>query len=314
MFARGAPLVVSHQDGQGIDSLSRNRPVQRHAARLRPDGADGFRSRVSSRRWACGSACRTQDSSTRSKRSTFVASVPSPARAPSMRILQRARCRPTRRPPVKNSASCPTRWSGPRSSTRNTAANPDLAALPMYCVVTVVQRSLRHEGHAHDVQQRRQFRHGCAARSILRSWRSCARKAPSSTRSPSPMNSMAVPAIRVVPRKPRPIWVHGGQTDGCLGGPGLQSLRHRTRVAWIERRLRRIGRRQSRHGRHLRAVGRFLPGPCIAEMASRSFSRPRASCPTTAASVISCSTTAPGIHARTLADAARGSRCHQRPG
>ena len=33
--------------------------------------------------------------------------------------------------------------------------NPDLAALPMYCVVDGVQGSVRHEGHANDGEQRR---------------------------------------------------------------------------------------------------------------------------------------------------------------
>ena len=47
------------------------------------------------------------------------------------RSAARRRARGLRRIP----ASSPTRWSARPSSTRSTARNPDLAALPMYCVV-----------------------------------------------------------------------------------------------------------------------------------------------------------------------------------
>ena len=81
----------------------------------------------------------------------------------STRIRRRVRCRRARRPCARSSASSPTRSSAPPSSTRKYGSNPDLAALPMYCVVAAFKDPVRHEGHAHDVEQRRELRDGRAA-------------------------------------------------------------------------------------------------------------------------------------------------------
>ena len=49
--------------------------------------------------------------------------------------VARARCRRTRRRSASSSASSPTRWSAPPSSTRQFGRNPDLEKMPMYGVV-----------------------------------------------------------------------------------------------------------------------------------------------------------------------------------
>ena len=53
--------------------------------------------------------------------------------------------------------------------------------------------------------------------------------------------------------------------DQRVERPGVQPVRHRARRARLERRLRRRDRRQSRDDRHLRAIGRVVPGPGIAQ-------------------------------------------------
>ncbi len=90
--------------------------------------------RVCGTRWACGSASRTPASSTRSRRSTFVVSARSHARAASMHIRRRDRCRRMRHRRARRSGVNRTRSSARRSSTRNTAAIRTSQTLPMYCV------------------------------------------------------------------------------------------------------------------------------------------------------------------------------------
>ena len=58
---------------------------------------------------------------------------------------------------------------------------------------------------------------------------------------------------------------HGGRRAGDqrVERPGLQSVRHRARAAWLEQRVGRGHLRQPRHRRHLRTVRRVVPGPRV---------------------------------------------------
>ncbi len=81
-----------------------------------------------------------------------------------------------------------------------------------------VQGSVRHEGHAHDVEQRRRTSRWTCRRSTRRSSRSCARRARSSTRSPSRTSSTRAPAIPAAPTKSRFNWPQGGQQISSWSG------------------------------------------------------------------------------------------------
>ena len=81
-----------------------------------------------------------------------------------------------------------------------------------------LQGSVRHQGHAHDVEQRRRTSRWTCRRSTRRSSRSCARRARSSTRSRSRTSSTAAPAIRAARRRSATNWVTGGQTSSAWSG------------------------------------------------------------------------------------------------
>ena len=222
-----------------------------------------------------------------------------------MRIPRPDRCRPARRPPARRSASSPMRWSARPSSMRSTAANPDLAALPMYCVVTAVKDPLRHEGHADHGEQRRRLRDGCAA--VRRDAR---RAAACQGRD----HLREVGRARIQRRPGRSGRAGEAETNLVAGGAGherveragLQSVRHRASAARIEQRLGCRDRGQPGDDRHLRAVGRVVPGSGVAQRRRTDADDQGIACPTTAASATSGSSIVPAF---TPARSATRRRC-----
>ena len=108
------------------------------------------------------------------------------------------RCLPARPRRARSFASSPTRSSAPRSSTRSTARTRSRRHADVLRRHGA-QGSVRHEGHALDVEQRRRTSRWTRRRSTRRSRRGCARKAPSSTRSRTRTNSTRGPAIPAGP-------------------------------------------------------------------------------------------------------------------
>ena len=125
---------------------------------------------------------------------------------------------PARRRRARRFASSPTRWSAPPSSMRSTARNPDLRRMPMYCVITAVQGSLRHQGHADDGEQRRRTSRWMCRRSIRPSSRGCARRARSSTRNRWRTNSTAARATPAARPRRSGNQVPGGQQMSAWSG------------------------------------------------------------------------------------------------
>ena len=159
----GAPLTFPTTHRQGVDDLPGPRPVPGPAARLRPHGADGLRPDASMQQIGmrvgipnAGQVNALETLNIRGERSVTCKGAfdahpstgPLPPGAP-------AACEAFRKQPdaLERAAELDAQYG----------RNPDLAALPMYCVVVVVQGSVRHQGHAHDGEQRRQLRDGRAA-------------------------------------------------------------------------------------------------------------------------------------------------------
>ena len=136
----------------------------------------------------------------------------------------------------------------------------------MYCVVAAFKDPVRHEGHAHDGEQRRRISRWTCRPFDADGRRAAAREGRDHLRE--------VRRARVQRRPGRSRWrrlrartnmVAGGQTMGAWAGQPCNPVRHRTRAARIERRLGGGGRRQPGDDRHLRAVRRLVPGPGVAQ-------------------------------------------------
>ena len=120
----GAPLQVPDADGEGVHHPARSRQIQRPADRIRADGADCLRSERAA-------AVRHDRRHSQRRAGQRHRHAQHPRRALGHlqgRVRQasiaRGRCRPARRRSANTSASSPTHWSAPPSSTRNTAATP----------------------------------------------------------------------------------------------------------------------------------------------------------------------------------------------
>ena len=101
--------------------------------------------------------------------------------------------------------------------------------------------------------------------SIRRSSRSCAPRARSSTRSRVAHEFNGGPGDPGGAAKPERNMRAGGQHDSAWSGQPCNPYDTERVVARVERRLRRRDRRQPRDDRHLRAVGRVVPGPGVAQ-------------------------------------------------
>ena len=128
-----------------------------------------------------------------------------------------------------------------------------------------VQGSVRHEGHAHDGEQRRRLRDGRAAVRLDASSRGCAPRARSSTPSRWRTNSTAARAIRAAPAQGDDQLVAGGQAIERVGGQPCNPYdtervpRGSSGGSGVA-----VGG-QSGDDRHLRADRRLVPGPGVAQ-------------------------------------------------
>ena len=129
----GAPLQFPTRDGRRVHPAARLSSICGTANRARTDGGDGIGSgraaavRHDSRHARRRSDQRARDLNIRGERSVT-------CKGDRDRHPSQGRCRRARPPCARSSGSSPMRSSAPRSSTRSTASNPDLAAMPMYCI------------------------------------------------------------------------------------------------------------------------------------------------------------------------------------
>ena len=156
-----------------------------------------------------------------------------------------------RRPRAKNSASSRTRSSARRSSTRSTARNPDLEALPMYCVTFAWKnwydaKDMRATGgndvnFAMDVPE-----DGFAGRRELRAKGAISLRASRrAAKAAAGADGAATSRNRVMP--------HGNLAYGAWGGQPCNPYDTAARAARLERRLGRRGQREPRGLLDLRA-------------------------------------------------------------
>ena len=205
----------------GDRDAARRRSAQDAADRVRPDGADRLRPgraaavrhdrRHSATPVSCArSACSTSAASARSPaRATFdrhPSEGPLPAGAPAV-------CEEFRKQPdaLERAAELDAQYG----------RNPDLAAMPMYCIPFSFKDPYRHQGHAIDRRRRRPLRHGLpgarpdAGRAAARA------RARSSTPRPTPPNTTAAagnPGGKNFPTKVLPSTL-GYQRSTWAGNP-----------------------------------------------------------------------------------------------
>ena len=131
---RRCSAAIPNADGRRVHPAARLWSICGTANRARTDGGDGIGSgRAAAVRYDSGHS--RQQSNQRARYPEH------PRRAfghvqrrSSTAIRRRARCRRARPPCARSSGSSPMRSSAPRSSTRSTGSNPDLTAMPMYCI------------------------------------------------------------------------------------------------------------------------------------------------------------------------------------
>ena len=119
--------------------------------------------------------------------------------------------------------------------------NPDLQALPMYCIPFSFKDPVRSEGHAVDRRRRCRDTTSIFRRATRRSSRSCARRAPSSTPRRTPRSTTgagrAIPGGKNYPTKVLPSTL--GYQRSTLGRQSVQLVRHDARrIDRVELRVR----------------------------------------------------------------------------
>ena len=97
---------------------------------------------------------------------------------------------------AKRSASSRTRWSAPRSSTRQYGTQPGSGEAAAVLRRVLAQELVRRQGHARHRRQRRQLRDGRAESRLARRRRAPRPRAPSSTPWPRPPTSAVRPRRR----------------------------------------------------------------------------------------------------------------------